>query len=135
MQQNNDVVLQRSTTNSPGPKPGEIVVNEVAPAQKNIEFYNTSDHDISLVGCVWKGVDEAGVARPDYVVSENDVCATISSHGYGVWKFKSADNISGPSYGLSGAKHWSFEMLDASGVSVITFSNTFKILLAIICSS
>lgn len=126
MQQNNDVVLQRSTTNSPGPKPGEIVVNEVAPAQKNIEFYNTSDHDISLVGCVWKGVDEAGVARPDYVVSENDVCATISSHGYGVWKFKSADNISGPSYGLSGAKHWSFEMLDASGVLVITFSNTFE---------
>lgn len=126
MQQNNDVVLQRSTTNLPGPKPGEIVVNEVAPAQKNIEFYNTSDHDISLVGCVWKGVDEAGVARPDYVVSENDVCATISSHGYGVWKFKSADNISGPSYGLSGAKHWSFEMLDASGVLVITFSNTFE---------
>lgn len=126
MQQNNDVVLQRSTTNLPGPKPGEIVVNEVAPAQKNIEFYNTSDHDISLVGCVWKGVDEAGVARPDYVVSENDVCATISSHGYGVWKFKSADNISGPSYGLSGAKHWSFEMLDASEVSVVTFSNTFE---------
>ena len=125
MQQDNNIVLQ-SNTNLPGPKPGEIVVNEVAPGQKHLEFYNTSDHDISLVGCVWKGWDEDELPREDYTIAETDVCATITSKGFGVWTFKSKDGKSGPSYGLSASRHWKFELYDSEGTLITSVSNTME---------
>lgn len=126
MQQDNNIVLQ--SNNLPGPKAGEIVVNEVAPDLKQIEFYNTSDHDISLVGCVWKGVDEENKARPDYIISNTNAIATISSNGFGVMTFKTNDDTKGPTYGLSGGKKWYFTLTNADGEDVIKdFTNVMKI--------
>lgn len=126
MQQDNNIVLQ--SNNLPGPKAGEIVVNEVAPDLKQIEFYNTSDHDISLVGCVWKGVDEENKARPDYIISNTNAIATISSNGFGVMTFKTNDDTKGPTYELSGGKKWYFTLTNADGEDVIKdFTNVMKI--------
>lgn len=126
MEQDTNNVSQIDTI-LPGPDVGEIVVNEVDPKNKKIEFYNTTDHDISLVGCVWKGTDENEAARDDYTITEKNIIATISSGGYGVWTFNSSDPTLGPAYGLSKSKHWAFELFNQDGTSILTINNTFEI--------
>lgn len=97
-----------------------VVINEIDPNAKKMEFYNASDSIISLNGYVLKGTDEEGVARDDWSFPET---AVIEPKGFYVITFKSADAANGPSYGLSGKKAWTFNLFDNNGNEIDTITN------------
>ena len=97
-----------------------VVINEIHPDGKKMEFYNTTDKAIALNGFVLKGVDDSGAARENWSFP---ITAQIAAKGYYTITFKSNDITLGPNYGLSAKKAWTFTLENGAGAVVDTVSH------------
>lgn len=109
----------------PAPKPGTeepapevaqtLVINEVAPASKKIEFYNTGKQDIELGGCSLVKDDTDSWEFPNVSLKAGAVV---------VFTAKSANVADGPSFGMSATKGFKLELFNKKGESIDVLDNS-----------
>lgn len=111
-----------------------VVYNELDGQNKFIEFYNTSDKEISLEGVIvvkydsekdggksttWEGKAGQKIAAKGYFVIESSDLADEAEGGDPNYAYESADHVF--KGGLSPKKNQKFELYDAQGNLLDTF--------------
>lgn len=95
--------------------PVTLVINEVDPNNKKLEFYNDGQEEISLKGCY---LLKDGSDRWDFP----DV--KVAAKGHVVYTAKSADANDGPSFGMSATKGFKIELFDKNDKSLDVLDNS-----------
>ncbi len=92
-----------------------LVINEVCPQSKQLEFYNYGTEEIDLGGCymIKDGTDQWNM--PSVKLAAGKVI---------VFTAKSADAAEGPSFGLSATKGFLLELFNSKGESIDKLDNS-----------
>lgn len=83
--------------------PVTLLINELDPNNKKLEFYNNGNEEISLKGCYIIKDESDRWEFPD---------VKVAPKGIVVYTAKSADPKDGPSFGMSATKGFKLEMFD-----------------------
>lgn len=95
--------------------PQTLVINEVSPATKKIEFYNTGSQAIELGGCsvVKDGTDSWEMPN-----------VSLNAGAVIVFTAKSASPTDGPAFGMSATKGFKLELFNKKGESIDVLDNS-----------
>ncbi|MGM9736530.1 MAG: lamin tail domain-containing protein [Candidatus Cryptobacteroides sp.] len=95
--------------------PITLVINELDPNNKKLEFYNNGSEEINLNGCylIKDGTDKWEF--PDVKVAANGIV---------VYTAKSSDPKDGPSFGMSATKGFKIELFDKNDKALDVLDNS-----------
>lgn len=103
----------------PEPQPVEIaqtlLINELAPAVKKLEFYNNSDNTIDIGGCTLTKDDSDIWEFPPMELAPRAVV---------VFTAKSSDPTQGPNFGMSATKGFKLELKNKKGETIDLVDNS-----------